>query len=126
MYASNAISNTNNQRIQCKASIPVETYENRAVIDELSKRSESNGNTMCEHRECKCENHAHSDCQHKQDTSNNNIPVCNNKKSVTNGMFGKFEIDDAIIILLIILLLTDGNNQNDFMLPLLLGVLLLT
>jgi hypothetical protein len=123
MYAS-----TTNQGIitasnSNKTNVPVETYQNRAVIDELTKRNQSTS-CCCPHEniqeDCETRTHEQKQCRCTIETQQ-----CKNA-DFASGILSKIGIDDAIILLLIILILTDGNSNNDIMLPLLLGVLLLT
>jgi len=122
MYASNAVSSNNISNTSKVQHIPVETYENRAVIDELSRRSENS--TQSKNRteyNCSTEDKPNNNC-----SCNNHIIQTSNCKNthLLQKLSGKLGIDDAIIILLMILLITDGNDSNDIMLPLLLAVLL--
>lgn len=121
MYASNAVSSNNISNTSKAQHIPVETYENRAVIDELSRRCENS--TQSKNR---TESNCSAEDKPNNCTCNNHIIQTSNCKDthLLQKLSGKFGIDDAIIILLMILLLTDGNDSNDIMLPLLLAVLL--
>ena len=127
MYASSAVPGSTHNCGANRENIPIKTYENCAVLDELSRLSDNTSvsdhcPTTCD---CKCNEHKNSaeNCTPTTNTCNckNNV-----KKKCKSNLIDSFGIDDAIILLLIILFLTDGNNCNDIMIPVLLGVLLLT
>ena len=131
MYASNTVPCNGNINSKNNEHIPVETYENRAILQELTKRCESTNSTnedkSCCHIDSKADN-CSCGC-HDESVRNNKQCSCKNNdqsKLLSQGIFSKLGVDDILIILLMILLFMDGNDCNDIMLPILLGVLLLT
>ncbi len=133
MYASPGRIQTSHHTSNNQSAIPVETYDNRAILEELARRnkqeesvhSSSNNCTDCS-TDCSI-----NDNENKNDFSPTEQCPCKNsqKKSLSgnkSGIFGSFGSDDALILLIILLILTDGDTSFDILVPILLGLLLLT
>jgi len=129
MYASPGRVRTSNHTSNNHSAIPVETYDNRAILEELARRNKQeesyvNSSNTC--TDCSCD---------ENEDKNDILPVehchCKNSQKKTpcankGGIFGSFGTDDVLILLIILLILTDGDTSFDILVPILLGLLLLT
>ncbi len=104
--------------------IPVETYENRDIINAIARKNAQNTqncshtqsqNTICQNNFEEQENIPQNHCCHE------NQSVC---KKYKNSFFDKLSVDDLLLIGIILLLLFDGNDDCDFLIPILIAVIL--
>ncbi len=128
MYASQGKIPSTHNTSEKQPAIPVETYDNRAILEELARR---NNAEQIQH----ALNHDRTECTDDTVTENNIPPTkecqCNNNQSNCQsknklGFLSSFGADDALILLIILLTLSDSDGNNDILLPILLGLLLLT
>lgn len=120
MYAK--VQSTNKDNI-CK--IPVETYENRDIIGALARKNAENALNFAQEKNesSKCQiNHNDYHDIPQNHSCNNNQKICKKDK---NCFFDKISGDDLLLIGIILLLIFDGNNDCDFLIPILIAIILL-
>ena len=105
--------------------IPVETYENRDIISALARK---NAETQINNARCHSENTSHREIkEHSQHIPHNAQPAAVQNKSCEKHKINAFEniqLEDLLLIGIILLLLFDGNDNNDFLIPLLIALIL--
>ena len=127
MYARDYQSSPPAQPGKQSCSVPVETFDNRAALEELARRNAAEqAKNMSEERskQCgKCESEARPSqpamALQKTECACEEKKQCGIKKFISC-----LCADDLLLILLIFLLLGDGNDDNDIIVPLLLALLL--
>lgn len=130
MYASQGRISSSPHSKDTQPAIPVETYDNRAVLEELARRNNNGQQQRISNQECdKCDNtllkeEAHCDSATVQKCHESVTENCACRKN--HGLLGSFGADDVLILLIILLTITDGDGSNDILIPILLGLLLLT
>lgn len=121
MYAKAQCTNTQNT-----TEIPVQTYENRDIINALARKNAqtvlSNSNIQNQNSNCRIPEKNPEDCIHNSLCNQNTNKVSSRHKSC---FFDKFSGDDLLLIGIILLLLFDGNEECDFLIPILIAVILL-
>lgn len=100
----------------------VETFDNKCAISQMAKYNNyQNADGIVSHPTSKKQN-----CQEEHQ-----IKECSNEcihskhKKGFGGILDNISLDDILLIFLIILFLTDNNQNNDFVVPVILFVLLL-
>ncbi len=128
MYASQGKIPSAHNTSDKQPAIPVETYDNRAILEELARR---NNAEQVQH----APNHNYTECADDTADENNcehaKHHLCSTAQTNSHikhkrGLFDSFGADDALILLIILLTLSDNDGNNDILLPILLGLLLLT
>lgn len=112
-----------------KQNMHVETFENKSAINQMAKyTSGQRANGIVSHPSSKIQNEVSKiqtePCMCSAQEQGRNNCDSHNSKGVL-GFLDNVTLDDILLIFLIILFLTDKNEDNDFIVPILLIVLLL-